>query len=77
MKPVDREGNGLRKVAGTGDHSPEQQSPIMESLLPDDPQNNYRPYECGNVVEPEMEEFFLGGDMFPKECPDPFIVGPG
>jgi len=24
MKPVDQEGNGLRKKAGTADHSPEQ-----------------------------------------------------
>ena len=40
MKPVDREGNGLRKEAGTTEYGPEQKTPIMASLFPDDPQDN-------------------------------------
>ena len=74
MKTVDREGNGLRKEAGTAEHGPEQEPPIMEPLFPDHPQNNDRPYECGNVVETEMEQFFLRRDVFLQEGPDPFIV---
>ena len=66
MKPVDREGNGLRKEAGTAKHGPEQQPPIMEPLFSDDSQNNYRPYECGNVVETEMKQSFSGGGYIPS-----------
>jgi len=76
MKPVDREGNGLRNEAGTSKHGTEQKPPIMEPLFSDDPQNNDRPDECGDVVETEMKQFLLWGDIFPQKCPDPFIVMP-
>jgi hypothetical protein len=66
MKPVDREGNGLGKEAGTGKHGPQQQPPIVEPLFSDDPQYNYRPYEGGNVVATEMKQFFLGGGCIPS-----------
>ena len=46
----------------------------MVSLFSDDPQNNDRPDECGNVVKTEMKQFFLRGNVFPQECSDPFIV---
>ena len=55
MEPVDSEGDGLWKEAGTAEHGPYQKSPVIESLFSDDPQNNDRPYECGDVVETEMK----------------------
>ena len=74
METVDREGNGLWKKAGTSKHGPEQKPPILEPLFSDNPQNNNRPDECGDVVETEMKLFFLRGNVFPQECPDSCIV---
>ena len=76
MKPVDREGNGLRKEEGVGKHGPQQQPPIMEPLFSDYTQNNDRSYECCNIVGPKSTGhllYFLGY-IFAQECPDPFIV---
>ena len=55
---------------------PEQKPPIMELLFSDDPQNDDTPDECGDVVETEMKQFILRGNVFLQECPDPFIVVP-
>jgi len=40
MIAVDREGNGLRKKAGTADHSPEQQPPILEPFFSNYPEDD-------------------------------------
>ena len=63
MKPVDREGNGLRKEAGTADHGPEQQSPIMEPFFSNDPEDNDGPEERAAIVRPKSKGLllFLGG----------------
>ena len=79
MVTVDREGDGLRKEAGASEHGPEQKPPIMESLFPDDPEDDIGPQERGQVVGPKSKGCLsrsLGG-IFPQKCPDPFIVVSG
>ena len=76
MKAVNREGNGLYNETGTVKHCPGQKPPIMQPLLPYDPEEDDRPEERSQVAGPKSKGhlFFFLGDIFPKECPDPFIV---
>jgi hypothetical protein len=41
LEAADREGDGLRKEAGTAEYRPEQKPPVMEPLFSDDPENLY------------------------------------
>ena len=77
MKPVYCKGDSLREEARTFECSPEEKSPVMEPFFPNDPENDHRPEKCSKVVETEMNHFFLRGNVFPQECPDPCIVVPG
>ena len=63
METVDRKGDSLRNEAGTSKQGPEQQPPILEPFLSNDPKENYGLDKGGNVVATEMKHFFLRGDV--------------
>ena len=74
METVDRKGDSLRNEAGTSKQGPEQQPPILEPFFSCYPQENNGLDKCNNIIAAEMKQFFPGGDVFPQECPHPFVV---
>jgi hypothetical protein len=50
MIAIDRKGDGLRQEAGTGEHGPEEEFPIMETFFSNDAEDNDGPEERTQVV---------------------------
>jgi len=48
----------------------------VEPFFSNYPEDDNRPEECADIVRPKFQDLllFLGGDVFPQECSDPFIV---
>ena len=75
MITVDRKGDGLWNEAGTGEHCPEEEFPILETFFSHDTEDDDGPEERRQVVQPKPKgtRLLRWGVVFSEECPDPFI----